>query len=160
LPQHLAAWERVGSEPPSKRDLSSDQAYLNRREGGSSGPQRPLCEASRSWQAVGAETLCLGPHPDPQSPPASLVYFFLISHCLHAAPYLSKDPRDSTCLCFPPAPHPKTLSPTAWSNHRFAFLSRDLGRNLVLKLLFSHSFIRDSLPALTQQGFHIYIIFF
>lgn len=62
----LGGWKRdVGSDPPGKRDLSPDQAYLCKGEGGSSGPRRPLCGAGSSQHAVPAETL---PGPSPRPP--------------------------------------------------------------------------------------------
>lgn len=87
---------------PDKRDLSPDQAYLCKGEGGSSGPQRPLCGAGSSQHAVPAETLFPGPSPRPPFCSSSLAALFssyptelpshlpstcsrtLVSWCFHA----------------------------------------------------------------------------
>lgn len=87
-------WD-LGSDPPVRRDLSSDQAYLCKGEGGSSGPRRPPCGAGSSQHAVSAEILCPGPHPDPPSaPPALLLGFFSsLVASFSPAPNLPRDPR-------------------------------------------------------------------
>lgn len=92
---------------PDKRDLSPDQAYLCIGEGGSSGPQRPLCGAGSSQHAVPAETL---PGALTQTPLLFLqlgCFVFLLPHgaSLTSALNLLKD---RSVLVFPCPFFPRT----------------------------------------------------